>query len=249
LTLARDGKVWAVVEGWENRRFETDERLWALIQWPEKNLLSEVRPEGFVLFDDHYRAATTRDRLARRFLGERERATYERQTPRRQRSWLAGRIAAKDAVRDLLWKRGSGPLFPVEVGIENEPSGRPIVRTAAAEDMHVSIAHKEEIAVAIASVKRPVGIDLERVQPRTDSFVELSFSKEELCLIEGEPRDEGLTRLWSAKEAAAKAAGSGLGGTPARFPVRDRAGERLLVGNTWVSTKRHQDFIIGWTNA
>jgi len=66
-------------------------------------------------------------------IGERERAAYERQTPRRQRSWLAGRIAAKDAVRDLLWKRGSGPLFPVEVEIDNEPSGRRLVDDDLAE--------------------------------------------------------------------------------------------------------------------
>jgi phosphopantetheine--protein transferase-like protein len=101
----------------------------------------------------------------------------------------------------------------------------------------------------MARLGKPVGIDVERIEPRSDSFAELSFSRAELRLIEGEPRDEGLTRLWSAKEAAAKAAGTGLGGAPSRFPIRDRAGERLLVDGTWVSTKRHRDFIIGWTNA
>src|SRR5438094_9899101 len=104
--------MWACVEGWENRRIETDDRLFSVIRAPEHRLLSEVMAEGFVLFDDRYRAGATRERLARRFLGEAERAEYERQTPRRQRSWLAGRIAAKDAVRDLLWRLGHGPLFP-----------------------------------------------------------------------------------------------------------------------------------------
>jgi len=249
LTLVREGQVWAVIEGWENRRFETDDRLWELMQWPETNLLSEAQPEGFVLFEDHYRAATTRDRLARRFLGERERNAYQSQTPRKQRPWLSGRIAAKDAVRDLLWSRGLGPLFPVEVEIDNEPSGRPIVRTSTGHDVQVSIAHKDQIAVAMARLGKPVGIDVEHIEPRTDSFAEISFTRAELRLIAGEPREEGMTRLWSAKEAAAKASGTGLGGAPGRFPIRDRAGERLLVGDTWVSTKRHQDFIIAWTNA
>ena len=249
LTLVREGQVWAVIEGWENRRFETDDRLWELMQWPETNLLSEAQPEGFVLFEDHYRAATTRDRLARRFLGERERKAYQSQTPRKQRPWLSGRIAAKDAVRDLLWSRGLGPLFPVEVEIDNEPSGRPIVRTSTGHDVRVSIAHKDQIAVAMARLGKPVGIDVEHIEPRTDSFAEISFTRAELRLIAGEPREEGMTRLWSAKEAAAKASGTGLGGAPGRFPIRDRAGERLLVGDTWVSTKRHQDFIIAWTNA
>jgi acyl transferase domain-containing protein len=249
LSLARGGAMWATVEGWENRRIETDERLFSVIRSPETCLLSEVRAEGFVLFDDRYRAGATRERLARRFLGENERAEYARQTPRRQRSWLAGRIAAKDAVRDLLWRLGHGPLFPIEIAIANEPTGRPVVRTSPGRNLRVSIAHKGDVAVAMASEEHSVGIDIERIEPRDPSFAEVSFTKHELGLVRGEPRDEAWTRLWSAKEAAAKAAGTGLLGSPARFPIRDRAGERLLVGDAWVTTKRHGEFIVGWMSA
>jgi phosphopantetheinyl transferase/malonyl CoA-acyl carrier protein transacylase len=248
LSLARADRVWALIEGWENRRFETDARLWAVMQWPENKLLSEVCPEGFVIFEDRYRTAPARDRLARRFLGEVERAEYERQTPRRQRAWLGGRIAAKDAVRDLLWTLGHGPLFPVEITIANEASGRPIVRTATGRDVQVSIAHKDDVAVAMARESTATGIDVERIEPRADSFAELSFTRDELRLVEGEARDESWTRLWSAKEAAAKACGTGLSGAPSRFPIRDRAGERLLVGDTWVTTKRHGNYMIAWTS-
>jgi phosphopantetheinyl transferase len=247
LSLARDGRVWAAIEGWEDRRLETDERLWPVMLWPEKNLMSDPQPEGFVVFDDRYRAANTRDRLARRYLGEGERAEYERQPPRGQRAWLSGRIAAKDAVRDLLWRAGHGPLFPVEVTVANEASGRPVVDAPHGRDLRISIAHKDDVAVAVACEGRAVGIDVERVEPRADSFAELAFTPEELRFVEGEPRDESWTRLWSAKEAAAKAAGTGLGGAPHRFPVRARAGSRLLVGETWVDTKRHGDFVIAWT--
>jgi acyl transferase domain-containing protein len=249
LSLTHDGRVWATVEGWENRRIETDDRLWSVIRWPEKNVLSEVTGEGFALFEDRYRAGATRERIARRFLGEPERAEYERQTPRRKRSWLAGRIAAKDAVRALLWRLGHGPLFPVEITIANEPSGRPVVRTNTGRALRVSIAHKGDVAVAMACEERSVGIDIERIESRGDSFAEVSFTADELRLVRDEPRDEAWTRLWSAKEAAAKAAGTGLLGSPVRFPVRDRIGERLLVGEEWVTTKRHGDFIIGWTEA
>jgi phosphopantetheine--protein transferase-like protein len=249
LSLAQDGRVWATIEGWEKRRVETDDRLWSVIRFPEKNVLSEVTGEGFALFEDRYRAGATRERIARRFLGEAERAEYERQTPRRQRSWLAGRIAAKDAVRTLLWRLGHGPLFPVEIAIANEPSGRPVVRTSTGRNLRVSIAHKGNVAVAMACEQRPVGIDIERIETRGESFAELSFTEDELRLVKDEPRDEAWTRLWSAKEAAAKACGTGLVGSPVRFPVRDRVGERLLVGDAWVTTKRHGDFIIGWTQA
>jgi acyl transferase domain-containing protein len=247
LSLAREGRVWAIVEGWEKRRIETDARLWSVIRFPENNLLSDMQPEGFSLYEDRYKSGATRERIARRFLGERERRDYETQTPRRRRPWLAGRIAAKDAVRDLSWKLGHGPLFPVEIAIANEPSGKPVASAPGGRDVHVSISHKDDVAVAIASDRHPVGIDIERVASREDSFAEVSFTKDELRLVHGDPKDEAWTRLWSAKEAAAKAAGTGLSGSPARFPVRDRAGERLLVGDTWVSTKRHGDFVVAWT--
>ena len=249
LTLGQEGRAWVVIEGWEDRRFETDARLWPVMLWPEKSLLAEPQREGFVLFDDRYRGAPTRDQLARRFLGEAERADYERQGPRKQRAWLSGRIAAKDAVRDLLWKGGQGPIFPVELAIESEASGRPSVRLASGRDVRVSLAHKDDVAVAIAREGKDVGIDVERIEPRSDAFAELSFTKDELRLVEGEPKDEAWTRLWSAKEAAAKAHGTGLQGQLGRFPIRDRAGDRLLVGDLWIETKRHGDFIISWTVA
>ncbi|WP_394828394.1 beta-ketoacyl synthase N-terminal-like domain-containing protein [Pendulispora albinea] len=257
LTLGRGGRAWAVIESWEDRRFDSDPRFWNMLIWPEKSYLGALQPEGFVLFEDPYRAAPTRDQMARRILGEAERADYERQGPRKQRAWLTGRAAAKDAVRELLGRLGHGPLFPVEVTLSNEPSGRPIVHTRTPHDIRVSIAHKDDTAVAIARIGVDVGIDIERIEPRSESFAELSFTAEELRLVADEPREIGWTRLWAAKEAVAKARGTGLEGAPLRFPVRDRVGERLLVGGDnpsstdrtglWVDTKRHGNFIIGWT--
>lgn len=247
MSLSKDGRVWATIEGWEDRRFETDARLWSVMLFPEDHLLAEEQPEGFVLFADVYGAATTRDQLHRRFMGEDERAEYERQGPRKQRAFLSGRIAAKDALRGLLWKLGHGPMFPVEIRVDSAPSGEPIVRTSTGRDLRVSIAHKNNVAVALAREGRRVGIDIEAIEPRSDAFVELSFSPPELALVKGEPRDEALTRLWAVKEAAAKATGEGLAGNPRRFLVRDRSGDRWLVGDVWVCTKRYRDFIIAWT--
>src|SRR5439155_2108582 len=48
LELARGGRLWARIEGWEDRRFETDARLWTVLREPEKHLLAEPRREGFV---------------------------------------------------------------------------------------------------------------------------------------------------------------------------------------------------------
>jgi phosphopantetheinyl transferase len=256
LSLARasDGATWATLDGWEDRRFDTDARLWPVMLFPEKNLLAE--PErahaaaGLVLFADRYRSAPTRDQLARRFLGEAERRDYEKQGPRSQRAWLSGRIAAKDALRDLLGQRGHGAVFPAEIAIANDASGKPCVTTALARDLRVSIAHKDDLAVALAAEGRDVGIDLEKIEPRSDAFASLSFGDDELAMIvPGDDRDEQLTRMWAAKEAVAKARGTGLQGNPRRFTVRDRAGERLLVDASWVETRRHGDYILSWTYA
>jgi phosphopantetheinyl transferase len=248
LSLDRGGDAWVKIEGWEDRRFETDPRLWSVMIFPENNLLAEPQEAGYTLFVDRYRGAPTRDQLARRFLGEKERAEYDAQGPRKQRAWLAGRIAAKDAVRDALWRAGQGPLFPVEVAIETGTDGRPHVRAPGGREVRVSIAHKNDVAVALASLQQDVGIDIEHVEARPEGFTDLAFTHEELRMgADAAGRDEWIARLWVAKEAAAKAAGTGLAGDPKRFPVTDRAGDRLLVAGRWVTLRLFGDYVIGWT--
>ncbi len=248
LTVSRGERVWVAAEGWDLRRFDTDPKFWAIIRQGQHNLLAETRPEGFTFFEDRYVAAFTRDQLMRRFLGESERERLARLAPRAQRPWLAGRVAAKDAVRALLLRAGVEPLFPAEITIANDAAGKPVVRVAGSErDVRVSLAHKERLAVAIAAEGRDVGIDLERIEPRDDAFAALAFVPEELALIVGLERAEGLTRLWVAKEAVAKARGTGLGGNPRAFVVRERDGERYRIDDRWIETTRQGDFIIGWT--
>jgi phosphopantetheinyl transferase (holo-ACP synthase) len=257
LSLDRGGRAWATISGWEDRRFDTDARLWPVMIFPEKNLLAEPQPEGFTLFLDKYRSAPTRDQLARRFLGEKERRDYDAQGPRKQRAWLSGRIAAKDAVRDLLWRHGSGPLFPVEIALSNDENGRPRVRAPCSipasggpyeGEVRVSIAHKDDLAVAIASLERDVGIDVERVEPRPDGFAELSFTDVERRMIANAGNaEEAMTELWAAKEAVAKAEGTGLSGNPRRFELKDKGDRRLLVAGRWVSLRRHGEYVIAWT--
>ena len=259
LSLVVEGRLWCAIEGWEDRRFDSDDRLWNVLIWPEKSLLAEPiaaaagdapgrAQSGPLLFRDTYRAAPTREQLFRRYLGAPERAEYEALSPRSQRSWLNGRIAAKDAVRALLRTEGVATMFPVEIRISNGPGGEPRATAPGGRDVRISLAHKGEHAVAMASFDRPVGVDLETVAPRPSGFEQTAFTPAELSLIgPGDDRDEWLARLWTAKEAAGKRAGTGLAGDPKRWPVTDRAGERLLCAGQQVETRRFSGIVVAWT--
>ncbi len=254
LSLARDegrGAVWCTLDGWEDRRFDTDARLWAVMMFPEDKLLATPQPEGLVVLNDTYRSAPTRDQLARRFLTEAERAQYDKQYPKVQRAWLTGRIAAKDAIRDFLWRDGHASIFPAEISLDTDASGRLVVRSIenVTRDLRISSAHAGEVAVAMVAEGRDVGVHVERVEPRVEAFVASRFVESELRMLDAdaEQRDESLARLLVAKEACAKARGMTPASSTSRFTVRDRSGARLLVDGTWVQTRREGDYIFGWT--
>ena len=186
------------------------------------------------------------DYLERRYLSARERDELG-EGPRRRRR-LLGRIAAKDAVRRLAWQRGAGPLYPVEVEIRSDEAGRPEVHAPWADDLRVSIAHAEGIAVALARAGSAPGVDVEPVAARGDGFAGIAFAPAEQALVPaGGDRDEWLTRLWCAKEAAGKARGTGLGGSPRALTVEEVDGERVRVDGAWVRTRRDGDTIVAWT--
>jgi acyl transferase domain-containing protein len=152
--------VWGRVTGWEDRRFEMDEALWRVIREPERHALAVPCDGGYVFLHDRWRTAATREFLMRRYLGERERAEYDRIALREQRRWLSGRIAAKDAVRHWLWGRGHGALFPVEISLANQPGGGMTVHGPFSDALSVSIAQKNDAAVAFVAVDRQARIEL-----------------------------------------------------------------------------------------
>jgi phosphopantetheinyl transferase len=240
LELTVDGVVWCRIEGWEDRRFQSDDRLFMLLRKPKELLLAEPQQGGWVLVREGWPDSASRDVVMRRFLGQAERADYAGRNPNVQRTWLLGRIAAKDAVRHLLWESGAGPIFPVEVGVRNDDDGRPLVSAPGDADLRVSIAHTAGFGVALAATGVDVGIDIEPVEPRTGSFEATAFTDAERGLlgsVDGADRDRELTRWWAAKEAAAKAAGTGMQGRPRDWEVTEVRGHHLLIGDRWIATE------------
>ncbi|ADP79287.1 type I polyketide synthase [Pseudofrankia inefficax] len=262
---AADGTVWCEVTGWTDRRFTANAWLWLLMRDPERNTVAEPRPDGWVVVPDYWRDIASRELVVRHFLDAGRRQVLTGKNPRAAREWLLGRIAASDAVRRWLWARGAGPVWGIEITVDNDASGRPVITKVperpgipAGPLPNLSIAHKVDLAVALVDSEGDVGIDLETVAVRTPGAYAAGLTPAErqlhAALVAGaaDPKhnadavrppaeaaqadlaetgpggeDEAgqlaaaawFARIWAAKEAVAKADGTGLLGRPRRFVV------------------------------
>jgi phosphopantetheine--protein transferase-like protein len=259
-----DGQLWARIDRWRDRRFNTDEVTWPVFVFPEHNRIAQQQPSGWFLARDRWPDPATRELIMRRYLGAAERADYQRRNPRAARQWLLGRIAVKDAVRQWLWDTGAGPVYPIEITVTNDPSGRPHVVGPFTEPPEVSLAHSGSLAAALVGdpgCSRGVGIDIEQIADRDDNAIAAIFTDAERRLLDTQctsaaHRPSWVTRFWAAKEAVAKAAGTGLAGRPHRFAVERVDGDRLLVmtGETAPSRWAHttvgaepEPYAVAWT--
>jgi len=123
-------------------------------------------------------------------------------------------------------------IQPAELVFTQTPTGRPEV-----EGLFFSISHTAGRSVLAVSTAGPLGIDLEKVTPRTDldELAEYILTKEEKEHYLALPAQEHLTafyKVWTAKEAYLKALSTGLQIEP-----------RLVTTNfpqlTQVVTKQH----------
>ncbi|WP_433448996.1 beta-ketoacyl synthase N-terminal-like domain-containing protein [Streptomyces sp. CA-142005] len=239
--LTVGGRVWAVIGGWQDRRFDNDPTTRPVERFPDRNTLSQAMPGGWTLVHERWPDLASRELIMRNSLGGAERAEYAERPPRGRRQWLLGRIAAKDAVRQWLWRHGEGPVFPAELRVRNDESGRPYVTGVhgrALPPLDVSLAHRAEAAVAVVRPHTPrpgPGIDIEEVTERDPATLATALGPAELRLLRVHAAHGAeavwFTRFWAAKEAVAKAEGGGFGGRPRDFAVLEAApdGSRLLV--------------------
>jgi acyl transferase domain-containing protein/phosphopantetheinyl transferase len=252
-----DGRVWCRITGWEERRFVTDSATFEAFRWPEHSTISVRQPGGWYLVHEGWTDAATRELLVRNFADRAERAEYECLNPRQQRQWVLGRVAAKDAVRRWLWDHGAGPIYPIEVGLDHDDRGAPVLRSrvSGVDALVVSIAHTEQLGVALVGTG-PVGIDVERLADRGDRFAGMITTPAEAALLEEVVRrgaDPAFvqTSAWCAKEAVAKARGTGLEGRPRAYPVEAIEGHRLVVAGqiveTAVVTVEEGAYVVAWT--
>ncbi|RFM27229.1 type I polyketide synthase [Deminuibacter soli] len=244
--LMRDGKVWATIKGWQNRRLEIDARLWQSCMQPLGTALSDMLAPGVFFFNSRYQRVNSWHFILKRYFTGAERR-YRQQLPiNKQKQWTISRIAAKDAVRYVLDQRDAS-CYLNELSIHNHTNGQPYASGETTADIQLSIAHKGTDAVAIAAAGKRVGIDIELIAPRSEGFIDMVFAAQEWALIKDLDLPEWTTRCWVAKEAYAKYLGTGLQGNPKQYGITAIQGHALKINETWITTIQHKNYIIGWT--
>lgn len=160
---------------------------------------------------------------------------------------MISRVAAKDAVRNLLNTQKQQACYPITLEIYADDVHKPHVKGGLTEGIEISIAHKGTDAVGIARLGRPVGIDIENIEERSPGFFDLVFNDQEMALLANRDKTEWATRFWVAKEAYGKYLGKGLQGNPKAYTVEAVNGEELTINNIIIRTIKHKNYIIGWT--
>jgi phosphopantetheinyl transferase len=161
-------------------------------------------------------------------LREPEWRTWRGLRPAARRRWMRGRVAAKDAIRQLLLARYH-VVAPLEtICIVSDEHGQPHATCAAVPNasrvISLSISHAGNSSVALAAERgkrcRAVGIDVAPQGDNHDGLEEGGFAPDEAALLGGLAaleREDWLLRLWCAKEATGKALGLGLMGNPLNY--------------------------------
>ncbi len=228
-----DGRLWARLEGWDDRRFQLPALPGEMLLRPGAVMLSQSWPVGmngpgprasrFVLrrlgteaFPPGWLTAhggLWARVLAGTVLGRQERAQWHALAggERRRIEWLLGRIAAKDAVREYVRRDFGLSLCPADVELLPEDSGRPVVSgrwTARVPRIPlVSISHVDGVAVAMAGHDDGtlgLGIDLERLGRMGRTTERVAFSAPEMQMLEGLESDQ--REAWSLRLWCAKEA-------------------------------------------
>jgi phosphopantetheinyl transferase len=140
------------------------------------------------------------------FTGREQESIYGISNRKRRASRIAGRIAARKALIRFDSGRFSEEYGSIE--ILNDEKGMPYL--SKNKDMTITISHSGNIAIAVVS-KRKIGVDIEMIDKRPESFIQCFFEPSEQKWIRelNDYKDHRANYLWTRKEAVSKLLGLG----------------------------------------
>jgi len=152
------------------------------------------------------------------WLSAEERTLWESfRSAERQRTFLAGRVAMKECLRDELAPRDSANEFqPASIHIvSRDTRGRPSRPVASLHGVPLpitlSLTHSDETVVVGLALQAgdAIGVDLTAAAPLGAGFQQTWFTAAERAWVAESADPLRAARLWSAKEAVYKAANQG----------------------------------------
>lgn len=151
---------------------------------------------------------------------------------KRRREFVLGRAAARMLLSERMGVR------PGEVALQVAEGGAiDVIGT----DLHVSIAHSGDHAVA-AAAPRYIGVDIETIISRNADLHRYMLHPDEHQLLESLPMDRDRAQIlcWTLKEAVLKAMRVGLRYSPKKLHLQiDMANEAAIVntdhGDQWTA--------------
>jgi 4'-phosphopantetheinyl transferase len=111
---------------------------------------------------------------------------------------------------------------PAEIAIELSENGKP--RLEKGSGLEFNLSHSGDIALIAVSQRRPVGVDVERIEPARDlvSLAERALGPEDVARVRGagsRERPAVFYESWVRHEARLKCLGVGLTGPAPDVPV------------------------------
>jgi phosphopantetheinyl transferase len=150
--------------------------------------------------------------FADRSLTPLENERYQNLGSRRRKSFLAARLALKRLFRRCRDQGAQVPAQAIETVFKDSPLPRcSTLDGAAGSGLQCSVSHDRRLAVAAVHTDK-VGVDIEEITYKALKTKNIFMHEDEMRLVRQSPQEdqEAALRVWSIKEAAAKASGMNL---------------------------------------
>ncbi len=239
---AATGRLVARMDGWQERFFPGvphNVYQWSIYplhwslssKWMQKEtglVCRRIKPIMKTFWTDSW--GIWARKFAHTILNENERKEYYsfKADYIKNENFLLGRLAAKDAIRQWLNDEHNETLAPLDIEIKHNGDGKPFASCPSLSHIQlpeISISHSNEYSIAAAApIGKKIGIDFERIRDdlSVDDLLTAGFTQDEKDIIEAvdaDKRERTIIGIWCAKEAAAKALGTGLKYDPTKWTV------------------------------